>query len=280
MSLALIAGQGDIPRMIAEHHRDAGDPPFIIVLKGFESDWVRNFDHEVCGIAEIGKVLSALRAKGSTAVSFIGNVKRPDFSSLKPDLKGVSLLPKIISAARRGDDALLNSIVDIFESEGFKVIGAHELLAGLTQPAGLLNSVAVSDAEKTDIQEAYRIAGAIGNLDIGQGAVVCDGLVLAVEAQEGTDEMLRRVSRLPVEIRGTEDNRKGALLKRPKPMQDKRVDMPTIGPSTLSKAAEAGLKVVAAVEHSALWVEIEKLKGLADAAGIALVSLRENGEWP
>lgn len=71
-----------------------------------------------------------------------------------------------------------------------------------------------------------------------------------------------------------------ALLKRPKPMQDKRVDMPTIGPSTVSKAAEAGLKVIAAVEHSALWVEVEKLKSLADAVGISLVSLRENGDWP
>lgn len=280
MSLALIAGQGDVPRMIAEHHKDAGNAPFIIVLKGFESEWVRGFDHEVCGIAEIGKVLTTLRAKGCETVSFIGNVKRPDFSSLKPDLKGVSLLPKIISAARRGDDALLNSIVAIFESEGFKVIGAHELLDGLTQPAGVLNSVAVSDFEKADIQEAYRIAGAIGDLDIGQGAVVCGGLVLAVEAQEGTDEMLRRIARLPVEIRGTEDERKGTLLKRPKPMQDKRVDMPTIGPSTVSKAAEAGLKVIAAVEHSALWVEVEKLKSLADAVGISLVSLRENGDWP
>ena len=90
----------------------------------------------------------------------------------------------------------------------------------------------------------------------------------------------RRVARLPVEIRGTEDERKGTLLKRPKPMQDKRVDMPTIGPSTVSKAAEAGLKVVAAVEHSALWVEVEKLKSLADSLGVALVSLRENGDWP
>ena len=151
---------------------------------------------------------------------------------------------------------------------------------GLTQPAGVLNSVAVTDSERADIQEAYRIAGAIGDLDIGQGAVVCGGLVLAVEAQEGTDEMLRRIARLPVEIRGTEDERKGTLLKRPKPMKDKRVDMQTIGPSTVSKAAEAGLKVIAAVEHSALWVEVEKLKSLADAVGISLVSLRENGDMP
>ena len=237
MKLGLIAGQGDVPRLIAEHFRDAGTPPLIIMIKGFESDWARSFDHEVCGIAEFGKVLNCLRAHGCERVSFIGNIKRPDFSSLKPDLKGVSLLPRIVAAARKGDDALLNAVVGVFEQEGFHVVGAHELLTSLTHPAGLLNSVPVDEIDKSDVRLAYDIAGEIGRLDIGQGCVVAEGLVLAVEAQEGTDEMLKRVAKLPEAIRGTEDNRSGALVKRPKPIQDKRVDLPTIGPSFTRKPA-------------------------------------------
>ena len=280
MKLALITGQGDVPRLIAEHHKDAGTPPFIVVLKGFEGDWFKDFDHEICGLAEFGKVISCVKDRGCDTVSFIGNVKRPDFSALKPDLKGMTLLPRMVKAARKGDDALLNAIVSVFEDEGFAVVGAHELLGELTHRAGYLNHIEPVEPDRSDVDLAYRISGEIGTLDIGQGCVVCDGLVLAVEAQEGTDEMLKRVAKLPLNIRGNEDDRRGVLVKRPKPIQDKRVDMPTIGPSTIRWASEAGLKVVAGVEGCALWVEFEKIKAMADTAGISLVSLRDDGRWP
>lgn len=277
MKLALITGQGDIPRLIAEHRRDAGEPPFIIALKGFEGDWIRNFEHDVSGIAEFGKTFKTLRAQGCDTISFIGNVKRPDFSKLKPDLKGMSLLPKMVAAARKGDDALLRAIVKAFEDEGFAVVGAHDLLNDLSQTAGRLNTVSIDDTALDDIALAYEVAGEIGRLDIGQGCVVCNGLVLAVEAQEGTDEMLKRVGKLPENIRGSESDRKGVLLKRPKPIQEQRVDMPTLGPSTVRLADDAGLKVIAAIEGGALWVELEEMRRLADAAGIALVSLSKEG---
>ena len=123
-------------------------------------------------------------------------------------------------------------------------------------------------------------AGEMGKLDIGQGCVVCNGLVLAVEAQEGTDEMLKRVFRLPSEIRGDENARAGVLVKRPKPIQENRIDLPTIGPSTVRLASEAGLSAVCGVANGALWVEHAETARLAEALGVALVSLTEEGKLP
>ena len=280
MKLGLIVGTGDVPRLIAEHRRENGDHTFVIAIRGFEESWISDFDHAVCGIAEIGKLLKLLRGAECDTISFIGNVRRPDFTKLKPDLKGVSLLPKVISAARKGDDALLKCIIGLFEQEGFEIKGAHELLGSLTRSAGILGQTVPTEEDLTDIERAFMVAGEMGLLDIGQGAVVARGLVLAVEAQEGTDEMLRRVARLPEALRGTEDARSGVLVKRPKPMQETRIDMPTIGVSTVRNAIEAGLSVIAGVEGATLWINQTQIIQLADTHGISLISLMADGTQP
>ena len=195
-------------------------------------------------------------------------------------MKGFKVLPKILKAANSGDDALLRAVVEIFEGEGFKVVGADEVLSVLTRGPGIIGRVTPTAEDAEDILKAFEIAGQIGALDIGQGAVVCKGLVLAVEAQEGTDEMLKRVERLPENIRGDENERRGTLVKRPKPMQETRVDLPTIGVDTIRNAAAAGLKTVAVVEKSALWVNVEDMRELADTLGLALVSLKSDGSLP
>ncbi len=280
MSLGLIAGGGDIPRLIAEHRVANGEPVFVIGIKGFVEPWVSDFPHEMCGIAETGRMLKALKAANCDTVSLIGIVKRPDFSKLKPDFKAVTLLPRIIKAATKGDDALIRSVVSIFEDEGLKVVGAETLLDDIRSVVGSLSARPLSEEDKQDIQHCYEIAGEIGRLDIGQGAVVARGLVLAVEAQEGTDEMLRRITKLPEEIRGTENERCGVLLKRPKPMQERRVDLPTIGPSTIRLAAEAGLSSVVFLEDGALIVEKDEIIRLANAFGMSVVGLTKDGKLP
>ena len=119
-----------------------------------------------------------------------------------------------------------------------------------------------------DLVQAARVAGAIGALDIGQGAVVCDGLVLAVEAQEGTDAMLQRVALLPASVRGAPDARRGVLVKRPKPIQERRIDLPVIGLQTLEAAAAASLAGIAVEAHGALVARRADLVAAADAAGL------------
>lgn len=280
MKLGLIAGAGDLPEIVARHRRSVDDQLHIVAIKGFEEPWIEEYSHEICGIAEVGRVLKSFKTNGCDTISMIGNIKRPDFSTLKPDMKGLSLLPKIINAARKGDDPLLRVIVDIFEQEGFEVLGVQDLLEDLVLPAGWVAGDTVTDETLSDIKRAFEISGLIGEADIGQGSVVCDGLVLAVEAQEGTDAMLRRVSQLPEAIRGSEDGRRGVLVKRPKPIQEQRVDLPVLGPSTVRKASEAGLSAVCGVAGGALWVEQDEMKRLANAAGIALISLTVEGELP
>ena len=159
---------------------------------------------------------------------------RPDFAALKPDLRGLTWLPGAVMAARKGDEALLRFLMDEFEKEGFAIEGAHEVMGELTLAAGPLGApCAAATAHGADIAKAIEVARAIGALDIGQGAVVCDGLVLAVEAQEGTDAMLRRVAELPAELRGAPGRRRGVLAKVAKPIQEERVDLPTIGLATI-----------------------------------------------
>ena len=122
-------------------------------------------------------------------------------------------------------------------------------------------------------KKACKVARAIGELDIGQGAIVCRGLVLAVEAQEGTDEMLRRVGRLPQEIRGNPSEREGVLAKMVKPGQETRVDLPTIGPETIRLAAAAGLAGIAAEGGQAFVMDKEKVIKMANEAGLFVLGL-------
>ncbi|MBU4039699.1 MAG: UDP-2,3-diacylglucosamine diphosphatase LpxI, partial [Alphaproteobacteria bacterium] len=220
------------------------------------------------GMAEIGKVLSGLKKAGCSAVCFAGTVNRPDFKTLKPDLKGATLLPGIIAAASKGDDALLRKILSVFEAEGYAIEGADDILGGETLPGGALGAVQPDEAQLADLRKALHVAEKAGELDIGQGAVVCDGLVLAVEAQEGTDAMLARVAGLPADLRGSAAARKGALGKAPKPIQDLRVDMPVMGAHTVEMAAAAGLAGVGGVAGKLILIDHAAIVEAADRLGL------------
>ena len=206
-------------------------------------------------------------------MTLVGTVDRPDFKSLTPDLRGLMALPGVIAAARQGDDALLRQLLGEFEKEGFVVEGAHEVMGDLTLAAGPLGAVAPTDEQMADVQHALRVARAIGQLDVGQGAVVCEGLVLAVEAQEGTDAMLRRVAELPRNIRGSADAPRGVLAKAPKPIQETRIDLPTIGLGTIQRAAQAGLAGVAGEVGRLLVLDREAVIALADELGLFVVGV-------
>jgi DUF1009 family protein len=229
---------------------------------------MRGFDGVDLGIAELGKCIEALRTAGCASVCLAGIVKRPDFAALKPDLRGLKALPGVIAAARRGDDALLRFLIGEFEGEGFIVEGAHEAAADLTLPAGALGRRTPGPEHQDDIAKAFHIAGEIGRLDIGQGAVVCEGLVLAVEAQEGTDAMLARCAALPITLRGSAERRRGVLAKRPKPIQEQRVDLPAIGVATIHGAARAGLSGVVAEAGKALVLDPAAVAAAADELGL------------
>ncbi|HZW15175.1 MAG TPA: UDP-2,3-diacylglucosamine diphosphatase LpxI [Brevundimonas sp.] len=266
--LGLIAGGGALPLSVAARCEAEGRPVFVVRLAGFADPHLARYPGVDAGLAEIGRVLAALKKAGCDAVCFAGTVNRPDFKSLKPDLKGATLLPGIVAAATKGDDALLRKILSVFEAEGYTVDGADDILGGETLPAGALGAIAPTPEQLKDLKKALHVAEKAGELDIGQGAVVCDGLVLAVEAQEGTDAMLARVAGLPADLRGASSNRKGALGKAPKPIQDLRVDMPVMGSRTIELAAAAGLAGVGGVAGKLILIDHPAIVEAADRLGL------------
>ena len=277
MHIGLIAGGGDLPKHVVQAAEQDGHEVSIIALKGFAegSDFA---GAKILGIAEFGKMTKALKKAKATHVCFAGIVKRPDFKKLKPDLKAMFHIGGAVKAAKQGDDALMRYLLELFEKEGFEVIAPQDVCKSLLLPEGILGAIPLTQHHKEDAKLACEIASKIGALDIGQGAIVCQGVVLAVEAQEGTDAMLRRVVELPAEIRGSSAERKGVLAKMVKPTQETRVDLPTIGPATIENASAAGLAGIVAEGGRAFIIDKEQVIALANAAGIFIAGLPSSKE--
>lgn len=266
--LGLIAGGGGLPLELIGACRTAGRPVFVIRLKGAADPALNDFDGIESGVAEFGRTFKALKDAGCEAVCFVGYFPRPDFSTLIPDLRGLASLPGAIAAGAKGDDALLRFVAEEFEREGFAVEGADQVVLSLTLGEGPLGAHAPTERDAIDIEHAMRAARAIGALDIGQAAVSARGLVLALEAQEGTDAMLARCAALPAAVRGSPEAPVGVLAKAPKPIQDRRMDLPTIGPATVMAAAQAGLCGIVGEAGALLVVERAAVIAAADALGL------------
>lgn len=272
MHLGLIAGGGDLPKHVVTAALADGHEVSVIALKGFAE--ATDFEGaKSIGAAEFGKITKALKKAKVTHICFAGIVKRPDFKTLKPDFKGMFHMKGAVKAAKQGDDALARFLLELFEKEGFEVIAPQDVCKSLLLPEGILGRVSLTEAHMPDAKFACEIATKIGALDIGQGAVICEGVVLAVEAQEGTDIMLQRVANLPAEIRGSVTERRGVLAKMVKPTQETRVDLPTIGPATIENAAAAGLAGIVAEGGRAFIIDRETVIALADAAGLFIAGL-------
>lgn len=269
--LGLIAGAGMLPVEVAQQCETVGRPLHVVRIKGLADPRLDEYPGVDVRLAEFGKIFKSLKSAGCETVCLAGIVDRPDFQTFIPDLGGLSVLPSLISAARKGDDALLRAVVQAFEKRGFKVEGPHEVAGSLTIGAGPLGRVAPTEEQAEDVERALRIAREIGRLDIGQGAVVAHGLVLAVEAQEGTDAMLRRCASLPEAIRGKAGAPAGVLAKAPKPMQERRVDLPTIGLSTVHRAAAAGLAGI--VGEAGGLIVLDRAAVIAEADNLGMFIL-------
>lgn len=262
--LGIIAGGGALPARIASACAERGDPFHVIRLQGFADDTLATLPGSDCALGEVGKTLRILKQEDCDAAVFAGIVKRPDFSSIKVDWRGAALLPKLIAAATKGDGALLQALVDTVEADGLFVIGAEEAMQSLTAPSGALGTHTPTPDDLTDMIKAARVISALGSFDVGQAAIVSRGLVLAIEAAEGTDGVLRRCAELPEGVRG--GAKSGVLVKRPKPGQELRVDLPVIGPETIRLLKQAGLRGVAVEAELALIIDKDEVIRLADQA--------------
>lgn len=276
--LGIIAGGGNLPVRLAEVCRETGRPYTVVALQGWADDAISSHPHKSVGLAKIGGILEFLKQEGAEEIVMAGYLNRPDFTKMRPDWKGIKLLPRAVMAAGRGDDALLRFLVSEFEKDGFRVVGAHDVMEALLIEKGPLGTLGPDSEAMADIKKGLEVVKATGALDIGQGAVVARGLVLAVEAQEGTDAMLERITTLQPEIRGDAKKRAGVLVKIPKPAQERRIDLPTIGHRTLTNAAAAGLKGIAVAAGGALVLDKRDVAKLADELGLFVVGIdEENG---
>jgi DUF1009 family protein len=259
--LGIIAGGGDLPWKLADHATSLGRGVFVLALSGFaDPELQKKYGGVEAAMGEIGKGIRVLKEAGCREIVFAGKISRPDLSSLKFDLKGASLLPDLV-AAGKGGDALLRVVLNAFERAGFTVIGADDVLDTLVAPAGPLGKHAPKAEDWVDLRAAAAAAAEVGGKDVGQGAVGRGGVVVASEAEDGTDAMLRRVAESG---RGSG----GVLVKRPKPQQERRIDLPTIGTQTVVRAHAAGLAGIAVEAGAALVMNREELAKEADRLGL------------
>jgi len=272
-AIGIVAGGGDLPRAIAESVRESGRKVFVLALRGTSEEWVSNFPHEWVSLGETGKAFKALHGGDVGEVLLAGRVERPKFSEIKLDAKSIMLAPRVMAAALRGDDALLRSLVELFEREGFSVIGAAEAAPNLIASVGALGRVQPTADDERDIALALKVVRALGEHDVGQASVVCAGLTLAVEAAEGTDAMIARVASLPEHLRGTVTRRRGVLAKAPKPVQDRKTDLPVIGLQTVRNVAAVGLAGIAVEAGGALIVNKRAVGNEADRLGLFIVGV-------
>lgn len=272
-ALGIIAGGGDLPRAIAETVTESGRAVFILALRGSAESWVEKYPHEWVALGEVRKAFAALKSGACGDVVLVGQVERPKFSEIKLDTKAMMLAPRVMAAALKGDDALLRSLVDMFDREGFRVISVAEAAVGLVAGTGPVGKRAPSADDQGDIALGLKVVHALGALDVGQAVVVCNGLTLAVEAAEGTDRMMNRVLELPEHIRGTEKKPRGVLVKAPKPIQDRKTDLPVVGVQTVKNAARIGLAGIAIEAGGALIVDRRAVAAEADRLGLFVVGV-------
>ena len=265
--LGIVAGSGGLPRRVIDSCRASGRAVFVLALEGeTDREALAGVPHAWCRLGGAASGLDLLRANGIAELVLAGGVRRPSLLSLRPDWRAAKFLARVGYRAL-GDDGLLSAVVRELEREGFRVIGADQLLREASLPEGPLGQVRPDADAMADVAHGMRLARAIGALDIGQAVVVQQGLVLGVEAIEGTDALIRRCASL------RRDGAGGVLVKAEKPGQESRADRPTIGPQTVRLAAESGLAGIAAQAGATLVVDRDEVVRLADAAGLFVVGV-------
>ena len=268
--LAIVAGRGELPRLIAEACARDGRTYRVVAFEGVPLDWTAGHPVIAARFERPGRLFAALRSAGCDRVTFAGGIVRPRLRPLGFDLTMLRLAPRLIAGLRTGDDATLRLVAGIFEAEGFAVVAPQALLPELPAVAGVHSRVLPSKGDRADAARAAAIVAALGAADVGQAAVVAQGVCLGLESIQGTDALLAFVARTGAAFRPDPSGPKGVLYKGPKPGQDRRLDLPAVGPGTLSGAAAAGLAGVVVEAGGVMILDHAATVAAADAAGLFL----------
>lgn len=264
--LGILAGSGSLPRQLVEACRSMSRPVFVLGFEGNDVPELPDVPYASVRIDAIGEALTRLREAGVSELVLAGSIRRPSFSSLRPDAAGVKLLARLGTAFFLGDDALLKAVVGFLESEGFKVVGANEVMETLLAPEGTLGKIAPDAAQESDIKLGFKEAKALGKRDKGQAVIVADGKLLGKEDENGTDALIDRCA-------GKTSARSGVLVKAKKPGQESRVDLPAIGVSTVVKIHAAGFAGIAIEAGGGIILDKDEVIAKADSLGIFVVGV-------
>jgi DUF1009 family protein len=268
--LGILAGSGELPLRLIDACRAADRPVFVLALEGAANpEDFAGVPHASVRLGAGAEALRLLREHAVEELVMAGPVRRPTLTSLRPDWRAAKMLARIGLRAL-GDDGLLSAIIKEFELEGFRVVGAHDVLKSLLAPEGPIGAIVPDAQARTDIERGLEIASALGAVDVGQAVVVQQGIVLGLEAVEGTDALIERAGRLQGEGPG------GVLVKVAKPGQERRADLPTVGSATVHACARAGLRGIAIEAGMALVMDRPTVAAAADGAGLFVVGVKRS----
>jgi UDP-2,3-diacylglucosamine hydrolase len=273
-SIALICGGGAFPGAVADAIARRGLRPVMFAIRGWaDPKIVERYAHHWVALGQAGRFLRLARAEQCREAVLIGALLRPPLTKIRLDWYTVRLMPSLVRTFRGGDDRLLSGIAGLFEQAGVRIVGVADVAPEVLVPEGVLGRHRPTARDHADIARALATIAALGPFDVGQAAVVANNHVLAVEAAEGTDHMLSRLVDMRAQRRVTTAPGAGVLVKAPKPDQDRRFDLPAIGPQTIANAARAGLGGIAVVAGSTIIAEPAQTIAAADRAGIFLVGV-------
>lgn len=272
--LALVCGGGSLPLAVADHVSARGRRVVLFPVRGAAAaaDFAERPHHWLYP-GQLGRFSRIAHSAGCSDVVFIGWLVRPSLWQIRPDLTALMLLPRIAAAFRGGDDHLLTGVARIVEDRGFRLLGAHEVAPEILVPEGVLTRTVAKERDLSDIKLGLEYLQATSPFDVGQAVVVADRQVLATEAAEGTDGMLSRVAELRKIRRIHAPVGTGVLVKAPKRGQDRRFDLPSIGPQTVANVVKAGLGGIAVAAGTTIIAEPEPMVKAADAAGVFVLGV-------
>jgi len=265
--LGIVAGGGSLPARLVEACRREGREFIVLAFRGqTEPEQIAGAPQAWLRFGAVRKAIDRLRAEGVAELVVAGHFHRPGLLEFVPDGLALRFMLEVGRAVFR-DDGLQKAAVRWAERYGFRVVGPETIDRSLLATDGVYGRVTPDAEAWHDIERGIEVAKALGRVDVGQGAVVQGGIVLAVEAVEGTDAMIERARRLRRKGPG------GVLVKVRKPGQERRMDLPAIGPRTVDHAKAAGLRGIAVEAGGAIVIDREAVARAADKAGLFVVGV-------
>jgi len=265
--LGIVAGGGTLPALLASACVEGGREYFLLAIEGFaDPALMEQRPHAWFRLGDGGKGIKLLREHQVEDLVLAGAVRRPSLKELRPDVWAMRFFAKL-GKAWVGDDSLLSALVAALEAEGFRVVGSDSILADYLAVSGPYGAILPDDVAQTDMNRGFAVVRQLGALDIGQAAIVQQGIVLGVEGAEGTDMLIQRCADLH------RDGPGGVLVKARKPEQEQRVDFPTIGSGTIRAAIDGGLRGIACEAGGVFVFDRDEAIRLANQAGLFIIGV-------